>query len=171
MFFLDDFLFDIDDLLHQLHFFERMDFLEPTHFLVTDIRLQRLWLRLMHILNRSELLNFILQRLWKLDASGIHLNSRTLDGFTLWMHWRLTAKVLSIRTIVLLCCDLSLSASCCIFYFRVWRYRHLLNFFLLSVLLAPVLEAVGKLLYRIKKTILEAFLILTRNGLGRCLFR
>lgn len=37
MLFLDDLLFNINNLLHQLHFLQGMDFLKPTHFLVTDL--------------------------------------------------------------------------------------------------------------------------------------
>lgn len=170
MFFLDDFLLNIDDLLHQFHLLQRMDFLEPTHFSVADVWLQRLRLRLMHVLDRPKLLDSVLQRLGKLSACGVHLRSCTLDGFALRVHWRLTSKVLSIRTIVLLCYYIGLSTRCCVFYLCVGRYWHLLHLLLPSVLLASVLEAVGKLLHGIKEAVLEAFLVLTRNGFRWSLF-
>lgn len=171
MLFLDDLFLDINDLLHQLHLLQGMNFLQPTHFLVTDLWFQRLGLRLMQVLNRSKLLDSILQRPGKLSASRMHLHPSILDGFALRVHWIFNAEVLSIRTVVLLCCDLDLSTGSRIFYLSIGWYRHLLSPLLLTVLLISLLEAVGKLLHGIEEAVLEAFLVLTRNGLGRCLFR
>jgi hypothetical protein len=54
MLLLDNLLLNADNFAHQLHLLGGVDFLEPTHFLVADLRFERFRLRFLLLFHLPE---------------------------------------------------------------------------------------------------------------------